>query len=152
MVSRWGPPTWCLFHTMCEKIKDDDNFKDFSGQLFYFIKRICRVLPCPDCSQHALTFLAKVNINGVRNKEDLKNIMFIFHNAVNRRKNKPPFSNLQLTDTYSNNDIIVVYNNFIKEFHTKGNMNLISEAFQRQLTIREFRKWFMTNIYKFSQP
>ena len=103
--NKWGPPIWSFFHTLAEKI-NPATFQQVFPELFNFIFRICRVLPCPDCSQHAVQFLSKVNPAGIRNKDDFKNIMCIFHNVVNRRKNKPPFNNLNLTTVYGNKNIL----------------------------------------------
>jgi hypothetical protein len=143
--SNWGPPIWTFFHTLAEKI-NEETFQSVFPILFNYIRRICTVLPCPECSQHATRFLAKVNPAGVRDKNDFRNIMCIFHNAVNRRKNKPLFDSNNLTATYGFNNVIATYNNFAASFHTKGNMNLLAETFQRQLLMSEFRKWFLTNI------
>ena len=109
--NKWGPPIWIFFHTLAEKI-NPDKFNEVFPTLFNFITRICRVLPCPDCSQHATQFLSRVNPQGVRDKNDFKNIMHIFHNAVNRRKNKPPFEVAGLETMYKNNNVVVSYNNF----------------------------------------
>ena len=150
--SVWGPPIWTLFHTLAEKI-NPDKFQMLFPELFNLIFRICRVLPCPDCSQHAVHFLTRVNPTGVRNKDDFKNIMCIFHNVVNRRKNKTLFHPLNLTNVYGNNNIINAYNNFVSVFHTKGNMRLLAESFQRKLVLTDFRKWFMKNCqYFFTIP
>lgn len=149
--NRWGPPIWSFFHTLAEKITPD-MFQQVFPQLFNFIFRICRVLPCPDCSQHAVQFLSKVNPSGVRNKEDFRNIMFIFHNVVNRRKDKPPFNQANLTTVYGNKNIAVEYNNFVSVFHTKGNMKLLAETFQRKLVLTDFRRWFVNNIQFFISP
>jgi len=109
----WGPPTWCFFHTLAEKI-NPDMFNQLFPQIFNYIIRICRVLPCPDCSLHASQFLSKVNISGIKNKEDFKNLMCIFHNMVNRKKNKRQFYFENLPAIYDNKNIINVYNNFLK--------------------------------------
>jgi hypothetical protein len=145
----WGPPIWTFFHTLAEKI-NEESFHAIFPILFDYIRRICTVLPCPECSQHAGIFLAKVNPAGVRNKNDFRNIMCIFHNIVNKRKNKPCFDPNNLTTTYGNNNIITTYNNFVASFHTKGNMKLLAETFQRKLLMAEFRKWFLTNIRFFT--
>lgn len=149
--NKWGPPIWSFFHTLAENI-DANNFQRIFPPLFNFIFRICRVLPCPDCSQHAVHFLSKINPNGVRNKEDFRNIMCIFHNVVNRRKNKPPFNPANLTNIYGNKNIIIEYNNFVNVFHTKGNMRLLAETFQRRLVLIDFRKWFLNNVQFFFNP
>jgi hypothetical protein len=149
--NKWGPPIWSFFHTLAEKI-NPGNFQEVFPQLFDFIFRICRVLPCPECSQHAVNFLSKVNPEGVRNKDDFRNIMCIFHNVVNRRKNKPPFNYLNLKNVHGNKNILTEYNNFVNVFHTKGNMKLLAETFQRRLVLRDFRKWFLNNIQYFISP
>jgi len=72
--------------------------------------------------------------------------MYIFHNVVNRRKNKQPFDKNNLAALYANNNPAIAYNNFVSVFHTRGNMKLLAESFQRKLVLGDFRKWFMRNI------
>jgi len=149
--NRWGPPIWSFFHTLAEKI-NPDRFHQVFPALFSFIFRICRVLPCPECSEHAVQFLSKINPAGVRNKEDFRNIMCFFHNAVNRRKSKSPFNPLNLTNIYGSKNVATEFNNFVSVFHTKGNMKLLAETFQRKLVLSDFRKWFVNNIQFFISP
>jgi hypothetical protein len=85
--SVWGPPTWTLLHTLAEKIHEDD-FNKLMPQMIGLIKRICSYLPCPDCSQHATHFLAKLKSDQVSTKINFKNTMYLFHNMVNARKKK----------------------------------------------------------------
>ena len=144
----WGPPTWILFHTLIEKLSDD-GFNKIGLQLFIYIKRICNNLPCPDCAQHATQFLSRVNIGNIKTKTDLKNIMYIFHNVVNKRKNKPMYNVTHLEQHYKSKNIIEVYNNFIAHFKTKGNMKLLADSFQRKMLITDFKKWLMINIRLF---
>jgi hypothetical protein len=146
--TEWGPPVWTLFHTFAEKI-NPNKFSELAPQFFFYIKRICSSLPCPDCSQHATTFLARVNFNGIKNKEDLQNLLYIFHNVVNRRKNKPLFNREQVTNVYANKNTINVYNNFISVYQTKGNLKLLADSFQRRLILQDFKKWVIANIRSF---
>ena len=60
----WGPPIWILFHTLSEKI-DDIAYNKLYLQLFNFIVRICKFLPCPDCSTHASNILAKIKVSAL---------------------------------------------------------------------------------------
>ena len=140
----WGPPTWILFHTLIAKLTDD-GFNTIGLQLFNYIKRICNNLPCPDCAQHATQFLSRVNMATIKTKEDLRNTMYIFHNMVNKRKNKPMYHVNDL-EKYKSNNSVERYNNFIAHFKTKGNMKLLADSFQRKLLINDFKKWMMTNI------
>jgi hypothetical protein len=145
--NKWGPPVWTLFHTLAEKITDI-GYQQIGNQLFYNIYRICNSLPCPDCAYHATRFLAKINPSRLKTKTDLKNILYIFHNVVNVKKNKHPFHTNNL-DVYKNKNLNNVYNNFIQVYNTRGNMKLLTESFQRQRVVGEFKKWFFSNYYFF---
>ena len=90
-INIWGPSTWILFHTLIEKLTDD-GFDKIGLPLFTYIKRICRNLPCPDCAQHASYFLSQINLANIKTKHDLKTTIYIFHNNVNKRKNKPIYN------------------------------------------------------------
>ena len=143
----WGPPTWIFFHTLIEKISED-GYNKIGLALFGYIRRICNNLPCPDCAQHATAFLSKVNISTLKTKTDLRNMMYIFHNVVNKRKNKPLY-NVNLIEQYKSNNVIEKYNAFIATFKTTGNMKLLADSFQRKLLINDFKKWLMTNYQYF---
>jgi len=143
----WGPPTWTLLHTLAEKIHDDD-FNKLMPQMIGLIKRICAYLPCPDCSQHATHFLAKLKPEQISTKLDFKNTMYLFHNMVNSRKKKPLF-NYGNINIYQNLNIAIVFNNFITIYNTKGNMKLLTESFQRTLIVKDLKRWLVNNINSF---
>ena len=44
MTKVWGPCTWFLFHTLAEKIKEEE-FTDAKHKLLSFIANICNNLP-----------------------------------------------------------------------------------------------------------
>lgn len=140
---KWGPMIWTFFHALAEKIKEE-HFNIEGRQLISFMIRICGILPCPECSQHATTFWKQVNVRRIRHKEDLMNILFIFHNIVNKRKNKQPFNKDNLS-IYKQSNIINTYNNFVAVYQTKGNMKLIGDTFQRTLVLRDLKKWMINN-------
>jgi hypothetical protein len=146
--SIWGPPIWTLFHCLVEKIKED-QFSVIGPQVFGFIQQICRNLPCPDCTQHATFFLSKVNPMALTTQHKMKTLISIFHNTVNKRKNKPQFDINSLVN-YKSLNLIVVFNNFLRVYNTRGNMKLLSDTFHRtQLTLR-LKKWLTTNIVHFN--
>jgi hypothetical protein len=145
--SIWGPPTWTLLHTLAEKIHEDD-FNKLLPQMFGLIKRVCAYLPCPDCSQHATRFLAKLKPEQIATKLDLKNTLYLFHNMVNAKKKKPLF-NYGNINVFQNLNIVNVFNNFVAVYNTKGNMKLLTESFQRTLVIKDMKKWLMTNHTSF---
>lgn len=146
----WGPPIWTFFHALAEKV-NEEQFHKIKSSLFFIIKRICTFLPCPECSLHATYFLGKININAIQNKNQFKQMLFVFHNTVNKRRKKPVF-NIENINKYKNVNIGVAFNNFIKVYHTKGNMNLIAESFQRNLLITDLRKWLINNHKFFQEP
>lgn len=143
----WGPPTWTLLHTLAEKINEDD-FNKLIPQMFVLIKRICAYLPCPDCSQHATHFLAKLKPEQISTKTDFKNTLYLFHNMVNARKRKHLFNYANI-NKYQNLNIANVFNNFIAVYNTKGNMKLLTESFQRSLIVKDLRRWLMNNHESF---
>ena len=140
----WGPPIWTFFHTLAEKV-NEEKFPKIKHELFFFIKRICNFLPCPECSQHAMHFLARLNLNNIKDKSDFIKIIYIFHNAVNKRKKKILF-NYGDINKYKNHNIITTFNNFIRVYHTKGNMNLIVESFQRSLLVKDLKYWLINKL------
>lgn len=146
--TEWGPPTWTLFHTLTEKIKEE-SYPQIGFQLFSYICRICYILPCPDCSQHARDFLAKIKPEHVKTKDGLRNLMYMFHNVVNKRKNKPMYNSQDLAK-YKELNIITVYNKFISIYKTTGNMKLLAESFQRKMLVSDFKKWMTSNYHHFT--
>jgi hypothetical protein len=143
----WGPPIWTLLHTMAEKIKEDE-YNKLIPQLFGLIKRICAFLPCPECSQHATTFLAKIKPQEISSKTDFKNMLYLFHNMVNFRKKKSLY-NYSNINNYKNVNIQHAFNNFVMVYNTKGNMKLLTESFQRQLVIKDLKTWLINNHSSF---
>ena len=143
----WGPAIWTLFHTLAERITEE-AYPHVSPQLFKMIMRICKFLPCPECSMDATNFLAKIKMSELKTKLDFKNAFYLFHNYVNAKKRKKLF-NYSNMYVYSKYRIIDVVNNFIAKYHTKGNMKMLTESFQRQFIINDFKKWFTASMKAF---
>jgi hypothetical protein len=143
----WGPPIWRFFHILAENIHEED-YNRLIPQLFILIRRTCVYLPCPDCSEHATKFLAKISPKDIPNKTEFKNMLYLFHNMVNKRKQYPPFKydNLKY---YETRNVIQTYNIFSRNFTTRGNMNLINESFHRNMMLASLRSWMMGNISHF---
>jgi hypothetical protein len=81
----WGEPTWILFHVLAEKIKDEE-FSQIRPELLEVIYTICSNLPCPDCANHASMYLNDIRYKNIQTKEQLKTMLFQFHNTVNKKK------------------------------------------------------------------
>jgi hypothetical protein len=143
----WGPPIWLFFHTITSKIKDGLDVNVYKG-LFRIIKTICKNLPCPTCSTDATQFLSKINEDTINSKQKLINNIYIFHNYVNK-KNKKTLFNYNKMFNYNQVDLAGSIRQFIRAYNTSGNMNLLNESFQRQLAVKEFRRWIRANISAF---
>ena len=146
----WGPPVWTLFHTLIEKLNPNAYYQ-LSNSLFSIIVQICGVLPCPECSRDASNFLAGININNYKTKNEFKNMLYLFHNFVNVKKRKPLYNYANM-NKYENINIFYVINNFLDKYNTKGNMKLITESFQRTFVIKNFITWFGGNKFAFIKP
>jgi hypothetical protein len=145
--SQWGIPTWIFMHTLAAKIKEE-QFPVIGPQVISHLIQICMFLPCPECSDHAKQFWANVNTKNIKTKQDLINLLFVFHNSVNKRRNVRPFRyvDLQYYDTLK---IIETFNNFVRNFNTNGNMKLINESFHRGRLLQILRAWLMSNLSNF---
>jgi hypothetical protein len=146
----WGPAVWKLFHTLAEKV-NANIYPYIAKQLFNLIVRICRFLPCPECSIDASNFLAKIRIENLKTKDDFKQMFYLFHNYVNAKKRKPMF-NFSTLSIYQRYRLVPIVNNFIACYNTKGNMKLLNESFQRQFVLKDFKNWFSANIKAFFTP
>ena len=143
----WGPPIWRFFNILAENIHEED-YNRLIPQLFSLIRRTCVYLPCPACSDHATKFLAKISPADISNKTEFKNMLYLFHNMVNKKKGKSLFdySNLNI---YRNINIFYTFNQFSSVYNIKGNMKTLTESFQRQFIIRDFKQWVKTHAGSF---
>lgn len=146
---KWGEPTWFLFHTMAEKVKEE-YFLDMRSELFHHILSICGNLPCPKCAKHATEYMKKVDFNSIQSKDDFKKLLFAFHNVVNKEKGYEMFNYEDLDTKYSKAITINIINNFITQFQKKDfNVNMISANMQRDLFMKKFKIWLNNNIQYF---
>jgi len=143
----WGPAVWTLFHVLAEKVSEDAYVLIKEG-LFGQIKKICGFLPCPECSADASRFLEKINIRELKTKTDFKKCIYLFHNWVNVKKRKPLFNYSELYK-YKQLHLVRVINNFMIHYHTRGNMKLLTDSFQRTFIIQGFKKWIQEHISAF---
>jgi len=146
----WGPAVWTLFHTLIEKL-NPQAYPYVMGSMFGMIVKICKVLPCPECSRDASNFLAKINLKDYKTKDEFKNMLYLFHNWVNAKKRKPLFNYINM-NKYSNLYLPFVINDFIAKYNTKGNMKLLAESFQRSFVVKDLISWFKANANAFIRP
>ena len=147
---KWGEPTWYLFHTLAEKVKDE-YFQSIRLDLLNTIVIICQNLPCPDCANHATEYMKKINFSTIKTKQDLKLMLFQFHNVVNQRKKFLLFSINDLDSKYSNANTINIIHNFMYHFQDKNHsIRMISNDIYRSRIADQLKTWFNNNIQYFN--
>jgi hypothetical protein len=134
-------------HTLAAKIKET-SFPVIGPSLILVLIQICNNLPCPECAQHAKHFWSKVKTANIKTKDDLINLLFVFHNMVNKRKQLLPFKHENLP-YYKTRNVVQTYNSFSRNFNTRGNMSLINDSFRRNMMLSSLRTWLMTNLNHF---
>lgn len=145
----WGSSTWFLFHTLAHKVKEE-YFNQIKFQLFEMIKNICYNLPCPVCAVHARSYIDKINVNSIQSKEDLKKILFDFHNVANSKKKVELFKYEDLNNKYSTAITFNIIKNFFVFFQDKSyNVKLLNGEFHRNRIIFLIKNWFNKNIQFF---
>ena len=114
MSRLWASPTWYFFHTFAEKI-NPIFYRVNAKPCFNLIKQVCHNLPCPDCRYHATKYINKIYLRDVSTKEDLKFVLFTFHNFVNRRLGKSIFTWDQL-ELYKRANTLKIFKLFLTSF------------------------------------
>ena len=146
---KWGEPTWFLLHTLAQKIKSD-KFMIIRNDLLDAIYSICTNLPCPDCATHAKTYLDSINFKLIKSKDDLKRVLFDFHNFVNNRKGYPIFAFEELNNKYVKAVTINIIHNFIFYFEDRHpSPRMISNDMYRKRISNNLKIWFDKNIQYF---
>lgn len=148
--SLWGQPTWFLLHTLAEKV-DEKQFHVIKRELLQLMYSICINLPCPTCATHAKEYLDGINFNTIQSKEQLKEMMFNFHNVVNKKKGYTLFRYDELNDKYTKAVTVNIIRNFMTQFDKRNkSIRLIADDLHRQKIASKLRVWFNNNILYFS--
>lgn len=146
---KWGEPFWNLFHVLAEKVKESE-FQRIRVDLLNFIYLVCSNLPCPDCTSHAVHYLNGINFNAITSKEELKNMLFHFHNSVNARKGYPLFPRNELENKYSSGNTNVIIETFLYHFKSRPySVRLFMDTLHRDRVMKRIVAWFETNITYF---
>lgn len=146
---KWGEPTWFFFHTLAEKVKEE-SFKKIRVELLNIIYTVCVNLPCPTCASHATEYMNNINFNTIQTKDQLKEMLYIFHNSVNKRKNFPLFPRENLDEKYSKANTINIIQNFMMHFSDRhASIHMIANDMHRQRITKKLKDWMNTNIHHF---
>jgi hypothetical protein len=108
----WGTITWNLLHTIIDKCQINDNFDSYKDKLIYIIKSICLFTPINEYSHNSNIFFEKFKFDKITNLQELKKQIYLLHNFINSKINKPLFNYSDLT-IYSNMNIINIFNTFV---------------------------------------
>ena len=147
---KWGQPTWFLLHTLAEKVKPE-VFYFLCKPLLNIIFKICNNLPCPDCANHATKFMQGLNLNTITSKEQLKNMLWHFHNVVNEKKKYPILPRQYLDEKYASANTVNIIRNFIYYFEQRNTgMHLSANKFNRDINVEAIKKWLAENIQYFN--
>ena len=145
----WGEPTWFLFHTLAQKVKED-TFPEIRGELLTIIQSICNNLPCPDCANHATQYMNSINTNLIKTKKDLINMLFQFHNIVNAKKGFPQFSYSDLESKYSTAITVPIIKHFMQHFDQQSYSGRIGiNNFHKSRLVSHLKVFFTTKLSYF---
>ncbi len=148
-IMLWGAPTWFFLHTVAEKVRPE-SFPIIRNELLKHIYNVCTNLPCPFCAKHAKMYLDSINFNMITTKEELKLMLFVFHNVVNAKKNNPIFLIEDLDAKYSLANMPRIFNHFIIHFNDtyRAPGMIADDLFRRQLS-KTLIEWFSQNSIHF---
>lgn len=148
---KWGEPTWFFLHCLAEKIKEEE-FLNKKDDILKHIFSICTNLPCPYCSNHAKIYLNKINFNTITTKQDLKHMLYMFHNNVNSTKGYSLFNENLLDSQYQLMNFYQVINNFLYHYeNNNGGLKLVADNMFRKNIAKELKIWLMNNLYHFNK-
>jgi len=148
---KWGEPTWCMFHTIAEKIKPE-QYARYRGELLNIIQTVSNTLPCPICATHATQYTKNITEAQIATKADFQTMLWIFHNSVNQRKGMPLFPYEQLHEKYFMANTRMVIQRFIEVHSDKhAGFRMIADDFYRNRITNFLRSWFLNNIHAFDE-
>ena len=137
--NNWGTITWNMLHTLVEK-SQNEKFYNYKIDLISIIQNICVLLPCQTSCKLSKIFLDNVFINKIDNLNDVKKILYVFHNYINKNNKKQLF-NYNNIIKYKDFDIHNIYNSYA---------NLYLNVIFKKGTLNNHKMIILVNyIYKF---
>ena len=116
----WGPLIWNFLHTLSVKIKEE-SFESQKNNLLNIFRMIISTLPCPYCSQHALTLFKNANKRFIVNKISFIDFIYVFHNQVNRKLRKQIYPKDDLIKIYKKKNLQECLKDLINVYNFKSN-------------------------------
>lgn len=109
-IKEWAPSMWRILHSLAEhsgEIVSPLFADDEKRQWILFLNLLPNVLPCPHCREHASDYLrthpvadAVKTLSVVDFRAFIIDYLYVFHESVNARLEKPSFDKTLLTSTY----------------------------------------------------
>lgn len=155
----WGKITWYFIHTFCEKI-DEQFFMANKEKCFEVLTSVCNMIPCPLCRNHAAQYLKKNPMPRIiKNKGDLKNYFFNFHNQATLNGNpRAKIADVSTLDLYKKANFSKIINAFSAEYtkRTPTRLDYTHTLFSKRVlgTTISFMKnnWSAFNVKQTIQP
>lgn len=143
----WGKITWYFIHTFCERI-DEMFFINNKETVLKILSNVCTMIPCPTCRSHAEQYLKKTPIMKiVRNKEELKDYFFRFHNhaTLNGNPSARP-ADPSVIDMYKRANFKRITDAFKHEYSKRTPTRLdYAHTMHAQRTLKEILTFLYTN-------
>ncbi len=143
--SVWGPATWMLMHSMVLKINDNittSQLNDLKG----IIRNICTNLPCPYCTQHALSYLNSNKFDLISTIYGLRIFMHTFHNNVNIRLKKPTITYEEHIVLYSRMNLKIVLENMLTIYkNMNASVTMMLYSYYRGRLVQDVNQYFYKN-------
>jgi hypothetical protein len=118
VTDNWGPSLWTILHALAEKggkaIAPSFN-EDEKRQWIILIELLPKIIPCPNCREHAQEWILKHPITAIKELTTgemydwLTTWVYTFHENVNERTGKPSFDKTLLANTYGSTNIVTVF-------------------------------------------
>ena len=147
----WGPPTWRLLHCLSVKAKDTMTLPQIK-ELKAIIERIASNLPCPICSTHAKSYFKLNKFNQLTTLDQLRYFLFLFHNNVNHRINKPMITYEEHNVLYKNMNLELVIRNMFSVYENMNstNVTMMLYSFHRNSILKDLNQYLVQNHALFS--
>lgn len=141
MSAKWGTPTWTLFHAIAEQIPDD--LYNVQGENIYkLFRRVCSILPCPDCQKHARVYLKRHKFAFVTTRERFRDFLVKFHNEVNKRKRKPMYE--YDPEDYKSHNILHCCQVFTENFKGTGTQRTMLDIVPKRKLMKDIELFIST--------
>lgn len=142
----WGPPTWQLLHGLSVKAKDIMTSTQIN-ELKAILERIVSHLPCPICSTHAISYFKLNKFQNIATLDQLRYFIFVFHNNVNTRTQKPTITYEEHNRIYQNMNLELAILNMFNVYQNMNstNVTMMLYSYHRQNILIDLNKYLVQN-------